>query len=82
MARREDEFTLILSGIDELTDEILDRLYKAGCDDALLGVRDGIVFADFAREAQSLTEPFSRPSATFTGRKSVPRSSMSSPMSL
>src|SRR5262245_37849327 len=56
MARREYEFALILSGIDELTDDVLDRLYEAGCDDALLGVRDGVVFADFSREAESLTD--------------------------
>jgi hypothetical protein len=55
MARTEYEFTLILSGIDELTDEVLDRLHEAHCDDALIGMRDGVVFADFARESDSLT---------------------------
>jgi hypothetical protein len=53
VAKSEHEFTLILAGID-LSDEVLDRLYEAGCDDALLGVRDGVVFADFARQADSL----------------------------
>ena len=56
MPRSEYQFTLILSGIDALTDEVLDRLYEAGCDDALIGSRDGVVFADFSRVAPSLTE--------------------------
>jgi hypothetical protein len=56
MPQKEYEFTLILSGIDELSDEVLDRLYENGCDDALLGVRDGVVFADFSRAARSLTD--------------------------
>lgn len=49
-------FTLVLSGASELTAEIADALYDAGCDDALIGSRDGVVFADFAREASSLRE--------------------------
>jgi hypothetical protein len=31
-------------------------LYEAGCDDALIGMRDGVAFADFIREANSFTE--------------------------
>jgi hypothetical protein len=47
-------FTLILSGASELTIEIQDALFEAGCDDALLGCRDGVLFLDFDREAASL----------------------------
>ncbi len=52
-------FTLVLSGVSELTDEISDALFEAGCGDALLGVRDGVVFLDFDREAPSLGEAVS-----------------------
>lgn len=53
MAMQEYEFTLILSGVQELTREVLDAFYEAGCDDALIGMRDGIAYAEFCREAAS-----------------------------
>lgn len=56
MAKQEYEFTLILSGVKELTSEVLDALYEVGCDDALVGMRDGVAFADFSRTADSLRE--------------------------
>ncbi|MGH3441229.1 MAG: hypothetical protein ACRDUY_04135 [Nitriliruptorales bacterium] len=46
-------FTLILDHREELTDEGLDRLYEAGCDDATFGMASGVVVADFDREAPS-----------------------------
>jgi hypothetical protein len=49
-------FTLILAGVRELTDEITNALYEAGCDDALIGSRDGVAFLDFDREAPSFRE--------------------------
>jgi hypothetical protein len=49
------EFTLILEGV-EVTDDVADALYEAGCDDALFGSSDGVVFLDFNREAPSLRE--------------------------
>ncbi|HVS34327.1 MAG TPA: hypothetical protein VMS17_02030 [Gemmataceae bacterium] len=36
----------------DLSVEVLDALY-GGCDDALIGQRDGVVYADFCREADS-----------------------------
>jgi hypothetical protein len=56
MAKQEYEFTLILSGVQELTPELLDAFYEAGCDDALIGMRDGKAYAEFCREAESLPE--------------------------
>ncbi len=53
MAKKEYEFTLIFSGVRELTREVLDALFEAGCDDALFGVRDGIAFGDFCRQADT-----------------------------
>jgi predicted DNA-binding transcriptional regulator AlpA len=56
MAKQEFEFTLILSGVAELTAEVLGAFFEAGCDDALIGTRDGIAYADFCREAGSYRE--------------------------
>ncbi len=49
-------FTLILSGIAELSEDVCDALFEAGCADALMGIRDGVVFLDFDREASSFRE--------------------------
>ena len=47
----EFEFTLILEGIPQLTPEIAAAFDEAGCADALLSHRDGIVSMDFIRAA-------------------------------
>jgi hypothetical protein len=52
-APRVSSFRLVLQGASELTPEIAHALYEAGCDDALIGSRDGVLFADFDREAPS-----------------------------
>lgn len=44
-------FTLIVDGPD--LEEVLDALFEAGCDDALVGSTDGILYLDFDREAES-----------------------------
>jgi len=46
-------FSLILAGVDGVGAELENALYEAGCDDALLGSRGGVVFLDFDREAPS-----------------------------
>jgi hypothetical protein len=56
MAKREYEFTLILSGVQELTPRVLDAFYEAGCSDALFGMREGVAYAEFARESDSLLD--------------------------
>ncbi|MCP3679730.1 MAG: hypothetical protein GY782_05480 [Gammaproteobacteria bacterium] len=45
------DFTLILSGVDETTNQLEDTLYEVGCDDALINFRNGTVYLDFSREA-------------------------------
>jgi len=47
------EFTLLLDGVSEITDELADAIYRAGCDDALLGIENGKAYLDFSREADS-----------------------------
>lgn len=56
MAKQEFEFTLIFSGVRELTVEVLDAFYAGGCDDALIGMRGGVAYADFCREADSFRQ--------------------------
>ncbi len=53
MPRQKYEFTLVLSGIGELTQDVYDPLYEAGCDDASFGLRDGATYATFHREGPS-----------------------------
>lgn len=49
----EHHFTLIVTGP---VAEHADELYEAGCDDALLGEIDGVPYADFDREADTLAQ--------------------------
>jgi len=53
------KFILILEGIDEVDEGLEAQVYQAGCDDAFLGKRDGLVFLDFDRRAPSFDEAFS-----------------------
>ncbi len=48
------EFTLILKGQYELTEEIADELFEAGCDDGTPGICNGVFSIDFHREGNSL----------------------------
>lgn len=53
---REHDFTLVLTGITELTTEVEDALFKAGCDDATLSIRSGRAFLTFSRSALTLKD--------------------------
>lgn len=46
-------FTLVLSGFSELTQDIEDAFFEAGCDDATLSIQAGIPHLDFDRQAPS-----------------------------
>ena len=48
------EFTMILSKGTELTDDLAEALFEAGCDDGSPGSCEGVVSIDFHREAESL----------------------------
>jgi len=48
------EFSLVLKGEIELTDEVSDRLFESGCDDGSPGTCAGVFVIDFHREATSL----------------------------
>ena len=47
-------FALILAGVTEITVDMADALFEAGCDDASPGSCEGIVSVDFDRDAESL----------------------------
>ena len=49
-------FTLILSGIAEITPTLADALYAATQGDIELNLRDGVAFVEFARTAATLRE--------------------------
>lgn len=49
-------FTIVLDGLDDIDDELSNRLFEAGCDDTLLHCCEGVVYLDFDREAASLAE--------------------------
>lgn len=51
---REHDFVLVLSGVSDLTDEVADALFAAGCDDATPSLRFGRVYLTFTRSAPSL----------------------------
>jgi hypothetical protein len=50
------EFVLVLAGVSELGDRIMNALFEAGCDDATPSIRHGRVYLTFEREAVSLGE--------------------------
>lgn len=56
MSKKEFEFTLLLTGVKEITTDLEDQLFEAGCDDSTLSTQKGIVHLDFNREAPSLEE--------------------------
>lgn len=48
------ELTLVLSDQTELSDDLADKLFAAGCDDATPSSSNGAVSIDFTREAPDL----------------------------
>ncbi len=48
------DFTLILGNATELTAEMADALFEAGCDDGSPGSCEGVVSIDMHREAENL----------------------------
>ncbi len=47
-------FSLILSGVTEITPAMAEALFEAGCDDSSPGSCEGLVSVEFDREADSL----------------------------
>ena len=53
---REYDFVLVLTGVEELTPDVEDAFFEAGCDDATLSIRGGHLSLDFSRVASSLKD--------------------------
>ncbi len=50
----EHDFALVLTGVPELTSDVENALFEAGCDDATLSIRSGRTFLTFSRIAPTL----------------------------
>lgn len=50
------EFAIIASGLDPEADDVFDRFYEAGCDDATIAFQKGHFIVDFAREAATFED--------------------------
>ncbi len=48
------DFEVILVPGTEMTEDLADRLFEAGCDDGTPGVQSGVPVVGFSREADSL----------------------------
>jgi hypothetical protein len=49
-------FTLVISGVAEITPELADALYSATKGDIEMNLRDGVVFLEFERTASTLRD--------------------------
>lgn len=50
------DFALLISGVSELSSEIENKLFEAGCDDATLSIQYGGARLDFTRSAANLKD--------------------------
>jgi hypothetical protein len=55
-AENEYDFSLVVSGISELTTHVEDSLFNAGCDDATLSIQYGQLYMEFSRGSKSLAD--------------------------
>ena len=53
---REYDFALVVAGVPELSEDIMDALFEAGCDDATPSMQYGLLYLEFSRSAQSLQD--------------------------
>ena len=53
---REHDFSLVVGGVPALTPEVENALFEAGCDDATLSIRYGLLYVEFSRSADSLKD--------------------------
>jgi transcriptional regulator with XRE-family HTH domain len=56
VCEREYDFALIVGGVSELTQQVEDALFRAGCDDATLSIQYGLLYVEFSRSAPSLQQ--------------------------
>ena len=61
----EYDFTLVLTGIAELTPDVGEAFFEAGCDDGTLAMRSGRPFITFSRRAASIKDAILMPLKMF-----------------
>src|SRR5438128_9043756 len=54
VSEKEHDFALIVGGVQSLTSDIEDALFKSGCDDATLSIQYGLLYVEFSRTATSM----------------------------
>lgn len=52
----EHDFALVVAGVSELTCEVEDALFEAGCDDCTISMSYGQLWLEFSRRAPSLVD--------------------------
>jgi len=52
----EYDFSLVLEGVEQITQQVEDALFVAGCDDSTLSRRHGRLYLTFTRQASSLKD--------------------------
>lgn len=52
----EHDFALVISGVHDLTDDVADALFEAGCDDGTVSMQQGRLYVDFSRSAICLQD--------------------------
>lgn len=52
----EFDFALIAGSVNELTPAVEDALFEAGCEDATLSIRYGLLYLEFSRSAKSIQD--------------------------
>jgi len=52
----EYDFALVIDGVSELTEEVENALFNAGCDDATFSIQYGHLYAEFSRTDDSIEE--------------------------
>jgi hypothetical protein len=50
------DFTVVLKGVEEMSDELANALYEAGCDDGTVGSSCGVASVSFSRESHTLQQ--------------------------
>ena len=53
---REFDFALVVGGVPELTTDVENALFEAGCDDATLSIQYGLLYMEFSRRARTIED--------------------------
>lgn len=54
--KREYQFTIVLAGVDDITTELENAIFEAGCDDGGLAMRNGVAFIELTGRPTATTK--------------------------